>query len=147
MNRTSSDTAMSTLPNRYHGLILSYPTFIPDLDLNYVRASSILSIAGGVLVLWFMVDRISRWFTLRRPLPAGVDHLGNEIPRRGKMGELAAWPAVLVSKICLRSFGPPGVPSLGEMLLILFWVGVNVLASLIFLLPNFGLEGIAYRLP
>jgi len=147
MNQTSNQTVMGTLPNGDHGLILSYPTFIPDLDLNYVRASTILSIAGGVLVLCFLADRISRWFTLRRPLPSGVDKLGNQVPRRGKMGQLVGWPGVLVSKISLRTFGPPGVPSLGTILLILFWVGVNALASFIFLLPNFGLEGIAYRLP
>ena len=153
MNRTylnqtvMATTSPSILPNADHGLVLSYPTFFPGLDLNYAITSAIISVASGVIVLGFLWGRISQWLTLRRPLPVATDNLGNEVPRRGELSTVAMWPSVLLSKISLRSFGPPGVPSLGTILLIVLWVGVNALASFLFLLPNLSVEGIAYRLP
>lgn len=126
---------------------LSFPTIIPSLDLNFVWAISVIYTAGALIFLSFATARICRYISLRRPIPVKLDDEGVAVLHRSKTSIILGWPGIIFSKLALRSFKTIGIPSLGMLLLIGFWVGITGLSWVWFVLPTLSFEGIAYRLP
>lgn len=127
--------------------VLSYPTIIPGLDLNFVWAISVIYTAGAIIFISFAGARICQWITLRRPIPIKLDDKGEAILYRSKTNTILGWPRLITSKLALRSFHRIGIPSLGTILLIICWIGITGFASIWLVRPTLSLEGIAYRIP
>jgi len=127
--------------------IFSFPTIVPDLDLNFARTILILWNAGFILFMGFLISRVWWWVILRKNVPVKLDDKGASKLYRSKMNKILGWPGIMVTKLKLKSFYVVGVPSFGTILVLVFWIGVTVFASLWNVLPSFGIDGIAYRLP
>ena len=149
MNQMSNSMPVGPVPQMSpnRGLILSYPTFFPGLDSNYLRANIILTVGGAVIFLAFVFARIYRHFALRKQVPSGVDNEGKLVIYMSISRKYLGWPGVILEKARLKSFKFAGVPSVGMMLILVFWFGVTIVATSLFILPALDLEGIAYRLP
>jgi hypothetical protein len=126
---------------------LSFPTIIPNLDLNFVWAISVIYTAGALIFLSFATVRICRLISLQKPTPVKLDDEGVAVLHRSKTSRIISYPGIIISKLALRSFETIGIPSLGMLLLICFWVGITGLSWVWFVLPTLSFEGIAYRLP
>lgn len=127
--------------------ILSYPTIVPYLDLNFAIAILFIWSAGMLTFAGFAISRIIRWATLRKAVPIVLDDKGKAMPYHSATTKVLGWPGMMTRKVTLISFMCAGIPSLGTMLILLGWMGVITLAILWHDLPRLGLEGIAYRLP
>ena len=149
MNLTTSTTLkpVGQEPMRTQAPILSFPTVVPGLDLNFLWALTVIYAAGVLIFGSFAILRISRWIVLRKPVPIKLDDTGNTTLHLSKTQKILGWPGVILSKLSLRSFKRVGVPSLGVILLLIFWIGTTAMSSVWFVRPTLSFEGIAYRLP
>jgi hypothetical protein len=127
--------------------ILSFPTIIPGIDLNYIIALSIIGGMGIVLFLCFGSTWILRWIELRNELPTRRDDEGDTLVYRSTTRKLLSWPGIILQKLSLVSFQMKGIPSFGTILLIVLWIGITAFAILFHSLPKFGYLAITYRLP
>src|SRR5271170_4713713 len=127
--------------------ILSYPTIVPYLDLNFAIAIFIVWSAGILTFTAFTISRITRWTSLRKPVPIVLDDKGAASPYHSTTRKVLGWPGMMMGKVALMSFRREGIPSVGTMVTLVGWVGVVQFATLWHGLPRLGLEGIAYRLP
>jgi hypothetical protein len=127
--------------------ILSFPTGIPYLDFNFVYAITGVYGAGVFLFLAFLWERWSRSWILRNPVRARVDDQGKTVLIDTKMAKVLRWPRQVLSKIGLRSWAQPGVPSLGVILLLVGWVGITAFSCVWRVKPRLTVVGVAYRLP
>ena len=127
--------------------ISSFSTVVPGLDLNFVWVVSVIYTGAALLFVCFSIARVSRWITLRKPVALKVDDNGNTALHLSKTKQILGWPGVILSKCSLRSFKRIGVPSLGIILLLCFWIGLTALSCVWFVLPRLSFEGLAYRLP
>jgi len=145
MSTTLGAVGQEPIPSRTP--ILSFPTVVPGLDLNFLWAVSVIYTAGTFIFAYFAILRISRWIVLRKPVLLKVDDGGNTILHPSTTKKILGWPGVVVSKLSLRSFKWIGVPSFGVIVLLVFWFGITAMSSVWFVLPTLSFEGVAYRLP
>jgi hypothetical protein len=90
-------------------------------------------VLGGatVVLLLCVVQRLSRWIILRKPVPLRVDDNGESVAHRGSMGvQILGWPVLFLRKVSLRSFYMVGVPSGGTLMMIVVFMGVATFAIL-----------------
>jgi len=127
--------------------ILSYPTIVPYLDLNFAIAILFVWSAGLLAFAAFAISRITRYAALRKAVPIVLDDKGKAMPYHSTTGKVLGWPGMMMRKLALISFKHGGIPSLGTIMTLVGWMGVIVLAMLWHELPRLGLEGMAYRLP
>lgn len=78
---------------------------------------------------------------------ARVDDEGKTVLIDTKMGKVMRWPGQALSRIGLRSWAQPGVPSLGVILLLFAWAGITAFSCVWRVKPGLTVLGVAYRLP
>ena len=145
--RTPRSNHSSSMNNGQAPAILSFPTAIAWLDYNFVYAITGIYAAGVFLFSIFLCRRAIRAWILRKPLRAKLDQGGKTVLIDTRAAKFLRWPRQAISRIALRSWARPGVPSLGVMLLLVGWIGITAVSCVWRVAPGLNVVGVAYRLP
>jgi len=140
-------TMQPAMMNGQAPAILSLPTGIPWLDYNFVRAITGIYGAGVFLFSAFLCQRAIRAWILHKPVRAKLDQGGRTVLIDTRTAKIFRWPRQVLSRIALRSWARPGVPSLGVMSLLVGWMGITAFSCVWRVAPGLNVVGVAYRLP
>lgn len=76
-----------------------------------------------------------------------MDKQGKTVLIDSRWAKVCRWPRQLLSRLALRSWDQPGVPSLGVIFLLLAWAGITAFSCVWRVAPGLNVVGVAYRLP